>query len=432
MARSRRLRLLLLLHAGVCWSLRSWRPGLAVGAKCRSRQPLVAAHLGCQTAAGRELAQQLDACDGKSEQRWAAAVTELGARWSRDPSQDPASIDLSSRLAELRRLTNDREILNDLLRWRVSSTLARGSATLVRSLDEVAPGTLVPPTAVTLDVARRFLPDEAARQLGIFLLLSAPSSDPSLNGRFDRLQGARLYMGHAQFGYFLAQVFCGYTGSAAEEVVGPEQAREIEAAIEAATRRMRSESAWAVASGRAGDLFALREGAGEGAGEGAAGAGEGGRGEGGGASTVAAAATASPQTYDELREFSTSVQVVGEGSVAEFFALDDEQSATEAEGGGSADGTSGDTPAAAESADAPAPGKSRGEIRREMSSMPSAKFVRFNAAGLQLLCAEASVLGYALWVADSAARTALTGAGVDEGGGAGIARLMPPQAIPSR
>jgi len=225
---------------------------------CRAGHLLASASLACDTARGKALATRLSSTADASEAQsaWERELRELAERWPESSGETEAG-DLAARVAELRRLTSDRAVLVDCLRLSVARALASASLELVPFLADVAPGAELPPTATSLETAQRAMPSEAARQLKVFLAESSPSADPSLNGKFDRLQGAQLYMGHLQFGYFLAQVFRGTAHLEEQRTLSAAFARRIETDIEASTRRMRSEAAWSVASGRAGDLFEL-------------------------------------------------------------------------------------------------------------------------------------------------------------------------------
>ena len=66
---------------------------------------------------------------------------------------------------------------------------------LLPSAASIAPAAGLPPDACSLvRVSQRF-PGQSARQVRAFVGESAPSNEPSVNGRFDRLQAARLYQG---------------------------------------------------------------------------------------------------------------------------------------------------------------------------------------------------------------------------------------------
>jgi len=88
--------------------------------------------------------------------------------------------------------------------------------------------------------------------------------------------------------------------------------------------------------------------------------------------------------------------------VAEFFTTTEE-----------GEDSSADSAEAAPAAPLDGAREAGGGVRAEsvpLPPMPRASFVRFNAAGLQSLCCEASVLGYALWAAENDA-LALVGEG---------------------
>ena len=120
---------------------------------------------------------------------------------------------------------------------------------------------------------------------------------------------------------------------------------------------MKSEVAWVVASRRAGAFFGLpleEEG-------------------------VATAILG----YEELRTFTTGVQVVGAAQQEEFFSEAPAESTAES-------GVAAENETAGASA--------------VVEPLPVASFVRFNTAGLQALLSEACLFGWHLWGAEAEAR----------------------------
>jgi hypothetical protein len=135
---------------------------------------------------------------------------------------------------------------------------------------------------------------------------------------------------------------------------------------------MKSEVAWAAASRRAGTLLGLP-----------------------------------PPTDHELgghellRDFTVGVQVVSSSQQEEFFA------SGASEGGDSARDDAGDDAGGDASGDAAS--------AAAVTEMPTAEFIRFNAAGLQAMLAEACLYGWFLWGAEVEARTVLTEGAAGEG-----------------
>lgn len=392
-----------LLQATVAFGLhlrgRPPRLGCAASVALRlSRSPLASAPLECETGEGQALARVLaEAVDGAAAQRaWELGLAEAPERLSSGPLPEVDSASLAARVAQLRQLTSARLFVADCVRLRVAQALRSEGLALIPALSDIAPDAPLPPAATTFDAALRALPAEAGRQLATFLGASAPSDDRGLNGRFDRLQGAQLYMGHVQFGYFLAQVFRGTAHLADQQRVSASVALRVKEEIEASTRRTQTDAAWAVASVRAGDYFELDEpgaqreqlGTAGGVGEdGCAGAGSG-RQEG-----------LSFSRYEELRDFTTGVQVVGPALLDEFFDTGGEDDPPQRAPGGAGEEL-------ASGAGAGADGGARATAGLP-PPLPRASFVRFNAAGLQALCCEACVVGYTLWGAERDALTLL-------------------------
>ena len=293
----------------------------------------------------------------------------------------PSDGSLSGRMAEVRARAHQRRVLADALATAVERSFVEQGLRLLPSVEAIAPGADLPFDAATLTRVSQLFPGQSARQVRAFVTESVASADPSVVGRFDRLQAARLYMGMVQFGYFISQIFRGQTHLDDEQRLSPAEARDIQASIQASAKRMRSEAAWAAASRRAGNLFRLAR--------------EGGEEE---------EAWDASRGFEALRRFSSGVQVVGAAQQDEFFRAEGPQAAAatpEAEAGG---------------------GEAAGRTLGEVSELPTAEFVRFNTAGLQATLAEGCLFGWHLWGAESGARAQLVAAGE----GAAEALLTPP------
>ena len=292
---------------------------------------------------------------------WLAAVSELGRSVADAPPSDGS---LTGRVEEVRARAHQRRVLGDALATAVERAFVEQSLRMLGSVDAIAPGAVLPFDAATLVRASQQFPGQSARQVRAFVEESAPSTDASVVGRFDRLQAARLYMGCTQFGYFISQIFRGQVGLDDETRLTPEEAGQIQKMIVATAKQMRSEAAWAAASRRAGALFALpREG---------------------GAEEEELGGWDDSQGYEALREFSSGVQVVAPSQQDEFFAKPNGDGALGGVGPGG-----------------------------PIDPLPTAEFVRFNAAGLQAILAEGCLYGWHLWGAEAAARAQL-GAAKDE------------------
>ena len=181
-------------------------------------------------------------------------------------------------------------------------------------------------------------------------------------------------MGCAQFGYFVSQVFRGQAHLSDDETVTAAEAQAMTAAIQRATKEMKTEAAWLAASARAGSLLGLpRDECAEG----------------------------EAARYESLRDFTVGVQVVGSAQQEEFFAAPPSESGTpDSEGAG-------------------------GAAEPGVDQLPTAEFVRFNAAGLQAMLAEGCLFGWLLWGAEAAARDMLASSANAEDS------LLAPPATPS-
>jgi len=342
------------------------------------------------TAEGAELMAALTASTFPAA--WREAVRELDGRATRAAVEGSGS--LQGRIAAVQELEGQRHALADLLAVAVERQLSEAHLSLLPSAASIAPAAGLPPDACSLiRVSQRF-PGQSARQVRAFVGESAPSNEPSVNGRFDRLQAARLYQGCIQFGYFIAQVFLGQAHLDGERRLSGAEASALKAGIERSTKQPKTEAAWAAASRRAGAFFALPREGGEGS--------EGGFG------------------YESLREFTVGVQVVAPAQQSEFF-----NSPSEGEAGGEGGGSRG------QGAEA---GAGAAAVNGGVAPLPSAEFVRFNAAGLQALLAEGCLFGWMLWQAEAEAMAVLAAAPDDGSASArtaeGSSLLLTPPAAP--
>jgi len=121
-----------------------------------------------------------------------------------------------------------------------------------------------------------------------------------------------------------------------------------------------------------------------------------------------------------LREFTVGVQVVAPAQQSEFF-----NSPSEGEAGGEGGGSRG------QGAEA---GAGAAAVNGGVAPLPSAEFVRFNAAGLQALLAEGCLFGWMLWQAEAEAMAVLAAAPDDGSASArtaeGSSLLLTPPAAP--
>ena len=340
------------------------------------------------TPEGQRLCQMLASRPAEFSDSWSALLRSMG-----DTSNAPGS-SLQARVAEVQRREDSRRVLVDALGLAVAHTFAEERLVLLPSAAAISPGASLPPEAATLVRVSQQFPGQSAKQVRAFVTEAAPSNDEATSGRvdrlqvwtltltwtldpnmsltcaltchLDRLQAAQLYMGHIQFGYFIAQIFRGQAGLSDETVVSAQEAQQIKGRIEQAAQMMRSEVAWAAASRRAASLFGLP-----------------------------APESSTSLGVEDLRLFSKGVQVVTPSQQAEFFSSPADESGRDEE-------------VAAATFAAP---------------LPSASFIPFNAAGLQCALAEGCLFGWQLWGAETAASQAL-------GDATARALMLPPERVP--
>jgi len=311
---------------------------------------------------------------------WAKTISEIGVQAS---AAAVAGTSLQARIESVQTLAILRNRMADCLAARVVHDMALERLAMLPSSAAIAPATALPLDAVTLVRGLQQFPGQSARQVRAFIVESAPSDDPSIVGRFDKTQAASLYMGSIQFGYFIAQVFRGQADLDDQAVLSPEEAMAIKQTIQKSTREMKSEAAWAAASRRAGTFFGLKR-----------------EHERDAVAADAIGSEAAPG-FEQLREFTVGVQVVGSAQQEEFFAASSDQAP---------DGLVGDLAADAAAA--------------ANGFLPAGDFVRFNAAGLQAMMAEGCLFGWHLWGAEADARVLVESAGSEEA-------LLAPPATPS-
>ena len=308
---------------------------------------------------------------------WVRLIRKLGTSFAaaeEGAADDPQSLRL--RVERMRQRADSRRVLVDCLALATERCYVEQGLRLLSSVCAIEPGSELPFDAATLVRVSQQFPGQSARQVRAFVLESAPSSEPGVNGRFDRLQAARLYMGTIQFGYFISQVFRGQEALGGDErVLSPAEARAVQELIQRSTREMRSEAAWAAASRRAGTLFALPSDD--------------------LAEDVDVTASLSAGGFEQLREFTAGVQVVSSTQQDEFFQPPPDS------GGSNRDVDN------SSSSVVPPPPPQDPVAADTSSALPQADFVRFNAAGLQAVLAEGCLYGWHLWGAELGAREQL-------------------------
>ena len=298
----------------------------------------------------------------KSE--WIASVNSLGTEVTSEAASAAEIGTLQARMQEVAALDKRRAALRECMSLAVERLILDERLTLLPSVEAIAPGAAVPPEAATLVRVSQVFPGQSARQVRAFVTESVPAADSEAVGRFDRVQAAQLTMGCIQFGYFLSAVFRGQAHLSDDQSLSPEEAREIVEEIQRSTRLTKSEVAWAVASRRAGAFFGL--------------------------DLPEEAQAEAILGYEQLRTFTTGVQVVGAAQQEEFFS---EAPAAD------------ESLAEAEAADADE--AEVGSVPSVVEPLPVASFVRFNTAGLQALLSEACLFGWHLWGAEAEARSVL-------------------------
>ena len=339
----------------------------------------------CITSVGRERLLPLARTKGFTD-AWIETIVSSGHAVDHSHLTD-ASLSLQTRIEQVRALAEQRRILADaFITASERCFFETADLRLLESAKDIAPGATLPFDATTLVRLSQFLPGQSARQARAFVLESAPSDDATVNGRFDRLQAAKLYLGSIQFGYFLSQIFRGQSSLDDNQRLSAEEAKALIHEIQRCAKQMKSEAAWVAASRRAGTFFRLpwigpdgepRDDA------------------------ISAAPFDDSLGYEQLRTFTASVQVVSAAQQAEFFKA-----------------PSGDE-------EAPSPKPPSTSATPAVVELPTADFVAFNAAGLQALLAEGSLYGWHLWGAEAGARAQLVQAGV--GKKAIDALLTPPR-----
>mmetsp|Transcript_14089 Transcript_14089/g.36460 ORF Transcript_14089/g.36460 Transcript_14089/m.36460 type:complete len:458 (-) Transcript_14089:138-1511(-) len=339
--------------------------------------PLAPPVSSCITGVGRDRLLPLTRKKGFTD----AWIDTLGAagRVADQSHLIDASIGLQTRIEQVRSLAEQRRVMADaLITASERCFFETAELRLLESAKDIAPGATLPFDAANLMRISQHLPGQSARQARSMVLESAPSDDATLNGRFDRLQAARLYLGHIQFGYFLSQIFRGQASLDENQRLTAEEAKAITDAIQLTAKQMKSEAAWVAASRRAGVFFQLPW----------IGPNDAPR-----AAAISAATFDDSLGYEQLRTFTASVQIVSAAQQTEFFQPDVGESSAD-------EGAPSVLPAAS--------------AVPTVDELPSAEFVAFNAAGLQALLAEGCLYGWHLWGAEAGARAQLVQAGVGE------------------
>lgn len=334
--------------AAAAWALKGRPTGLASptpGAPAPTA-PLPVALPELLSPEGQWLCRLLADRPAEFSDSWSAHLSSLST--AVDASNTPGS-SLQARVAEVQLREDSRRVLVDALGLAVAHTFAEERLVLLPSAAAISPGASLPPEAATLVRVSQQFPGQSAKQVQAFVSEAAPSNDAATCGRVDRLQAAQLYLGHVQFGYFIAQIFRGQAGLSDESVVSAQEAQQIKGRIEQAAQMMRSEVAWATASRRAASLFGLP-----------------------------GHESSTSLGVEDLRLFSKGVQVVAPSQQAEFFSSPSDEA-----------------------------GRNEEVAATIAAPLPSASFVPFNAAGLQCALAEACLFGWQLWGAEAAASRAL-------------------------
>ena len=140
---------------------------------------------------------------------WKSAVRDLGASAVAAATLPTGEASLQSRIASVQALTRQRHELADCLAVAVQVQLGLARLSLLSTAESIAPGATLPDGACDLVRVSQQFPGQSASQVRSFVLDSAPSNDARVHGRFDRLQAAQLYMGCAQFGYFVGELYIG-------------------------------------------------------------------------------------------------------------------------------------------------------------------------------------------------------------------------------
>ena len=166
---------------------------------------------------------------------WAALLKTLS-----ESASAPPGTTLEARVAEVKGKENGRRVLVDALNLAVAYSFQSQALELLASSAAIAPGAELPPDAASLVRVSQQFPGQSARQVRAFVTEASPSNDANLRGRVDRLQAARLYLGHVQFGYFLSQIFRGQEGLDDETVLTAQEAAAIKARIEQVRARLGS------------------------------------------------------------------------------------------------------------------------------------------------------------------------------------------------
>ena len=269
-------------------------------------------------------------------------VDALLRQFSESEKADIAPATLQQRIKEQQTTEERGAILHDLLHLAACRTFVDDDAALIKSLDVIAPGAAWPSDAVDLGKVLSLLPPDAAAQADAYIRAAVPAADATISGSFDRKSAAQLYMGCAQFGYFVSTFVRGV-------VLESDDAEGVANALKLASRQMRSEAAFVVASTRAGTLFELeREDASMG--------------------------------YEALREFTTRVQPISSAQKSEFYAEEPPGGAADAASAAAAEGGGGGG-----------------------STLPTPELVSFNCAALQALLSEGVLYGWVLWEAETEA-----------------------------
>ena len=105
------------------------------------------------------------------------AVLHLGVRGAAANAPATSGASLQARIAAVRSLSQHRTALAECLTVAVESSFAEAKLSLLPTIETIAPGAALPPTAVTLVRAAQQFPGQSARQKRGFVTESAPSNE---------------------------------------------------------------------------------------------------------------------------------------------------------------------------------------------------------------------------------------------------------------
>lgn len=292
--------------------------------------------------------------DGETfAKRWHATVQSVGLNAAKSSASE---VSLESRMREVRKLSEQRHVLVDCMALGVEQAFVKQQMPLLASIAAIGPNTRLPQDVVTFERVSTQMLAEPFHSLNKFVTDMIPTNHSHISGRLDRMQGAALFMGCIQYGYFLSELFRGgYPDLDPDNV--PEE-------VDRASRGMKSEVAWAAASRRAARFFKLHE-----------------KKEDTGFDEIDT--WKMPLGFEELRVFARGLTVAYDDEVEKHFRVEGEAAPT------------------FPSADVD-------------DKRPVGDFVPFNQAGLQTLLAEGCLYGWHLWAIEVGIKQNLRQVGGDD------------------